>query len=49
MGYTFRRCENYSPSKGIEVKKGGLGKDDRLRVEYAESETPEEQPSGGEK
>ena len=31
------------------MKKRGLGKDDRLRVEYAESETPEEQPSGGEK
>lgn len=24
-------------------------KDDRLRVEYAKSEAPEEQPSGGEK
>ena len=22
MGYTLRRCENYSPSKGTEVKKG---------------------------
>ena len=39
----------HSLSKGIEAKREDMGKDDRLRVEYAESEVPEEQPSGGEK
>lgn len=37
--------QSHSPSKGIEEEKQGWGKDNRLRVEYAESETPEEKPS----
>lgn len=36
----------HSPSKEIEEKED-WGKDNRLREEYSESETPEEQPRRG--